>query len=52
MSKVRQGEDFDHLFADLINREPELPEFLRQPAASQTAPAPEFTHDLKAAEDS
>ncbi len=24
------GEDFDHLFADLINREPELPEHLRQ----------------------
>ena len=24
------GEDFDHLFADLIDREPELPEHLRQ----------------------
>jgi hydrogenase expression/formation protein HypC len=24
------GEDFEHLFADLINREPELPEHLRQ----------------------
>lgn len=23
------GEDFDHLFADLIDREPELPEHLR-----------------------
>jgi len=23
------GESFDHLFADLIDREPELPEFLR-----------------------
>jgi hydrogenase expression/formation protein HypC len=24
-----RGEDFDHLFADLIDREPELPEHLR-----------------------
>ena len=24
------GEDFEHLFADLIDREPELPEHLRQ----------------------
>ena len=52
LEKVRQGEDFDPLFADLITREPELPAFLRQPAATQTTPAPEFTHDLNAAEDS
>jgi hydrogenase expression/formation protein HypC len=24
------GEDFDHLFADLVDREPQLPEHLRQ----------------------
>lgn len=23
------GENFDHLFADLVNREPQLPDFLR-----------------------
>lgn len=23
------GNDFDHLFADLVNREPQLPDFLR-----------------------
>jgi hydrogenase expression/formation protein HypC len=28
-----EGRDFEHLFADLIDREPQLPEFLRQPAA-------------------
>ena len=25
-----RGENVDHLFADLVDREPELPEFLRQ----------------------
>ena len=25
-----RGENIDHLFADLVDREPELPEFLRQ----------------------
>ena len=25
-----EGRDFDHLFADLINREPQLPEHLRK----------------------
>lgn len=25
------GENVDHLFADLLDREPELPEFLREP---------------------
>lgn len=30
MRLAMQGEtDIDHLFADLVNREPELPEFLR-----------------------
>ena len=27
-----RGENVDHLFADLVDREPELPEFLRQQA--------------------
>ena len=27
--------DFDHLFADLVNREPELPDHLKPPAASK-----------------
>lgn len=26
------GRDFDHLFADLVDREPQLPEFLRDKA--------------------
>ncbi len=31
-----QGEtNFDHLFADLVNREPQLPEFLRPLVTSQ-----------------
>lgn len=29
LQAVQQGEPVDHLFADLINRDPELPEFLR-----------------------
>ena len=29
---VQQGESVEHLFADLIGREPELPEFLRNEA--------------------
>jgi hydrogenase expression/formation protein HypC len=29
---MRGETDFDHLFADLVNREPQLPEFLRPPA--------------------
>lgn len=28
---------FDHLFADLIGREPQLPEHLRQPAGSRSS---------------
>ncbi|WP_142848342.1 HypC/HybG/HupF family hydrogenase formation chaperone [Telmatospirillum sp. J64-1] len=27
---VQQGRDIDHLFADLVEREPELPDFLRE----------------------
>ena len=27
-----RGESVDHLFADLVDREPELPEFLRKQA--------------------
>ena len=26
-----EGKPFDHLFADLVDREPQLPEFLREP---------------------
>lgn len=33
LAAALNGESFEHLFADLIDREPELPEFLRQPAA-------------------
>ncbi len=34
LRRVMAGDtDVDHLFADLINREPELPEFLRDPAS-------------------
>ena len=29
VAAAMNGDDFEHLFADLINREPELPEFLR-----------------------
>jgi hydrogenase expression/formation protein HypC len=29
LAAALNGEDFEHLFADLVNREPELPEFLR-----------------------
>ena len=28
-----EGRDFDHLFADLVDREPQLPEFLRKDPA-------------------
>jgi hydrogenase expression/formation protein HypC len=31
VEKALAGENVDHLFADLIDREPELPEFLREP---------------------
>ena len=31
LNQALHGESFDHLFADLIDREPQLPEFLRQP---------------------
>jgi hydrogenase expression/formation protein HypC len=29
ISAALEGRDFDHLFADLVDREPQLPEFLR-----------------------
>ncbi len=29
LAAAMQGRDFEHLFADLIDREPQLPEFLR-----------------------
>jgi hydrogenase expression/formation protein HypC len=29
LAAALNGDDFEHLFADLVNREPELPEFLR-----------------------
>ncbi len=29
-----EGRDFEHLFADLIDREPQLPEHLREPKAA------------------
>ena len=32
LAAAREGRDFDHLFADLIDREPELPPHLRPPA--------------------
>jgi hydrogenase expression/formation protein HypC len=35
---VQQGESVEHLFADLIGREPELPEFLRERAAPRREP--------------
>ncbi len=41
LEKVQRGEDFEHLFADLINREPKLPEFLRQPDTTNEAPPAE-----------
>jgi hydrogenase expression/formation protein HypC len=31
VEKALAGENVDHLFADLVDREPELPEFLREP---------------------
>ena len=31
LNQALHGESFDHLIADLIDREPQLPEFLRQP---------------------
>lgn len=34
---VRGETGFDHLFADLIGREPQLPEHLRQPAGSRSS---------------
>lgn len=33
LQAVQQGLDFDHFFADLIGREPELPAHLRKPSA-------------------
>lgn len=33
------GRAFDHLFADLVDREPQLPDFLRPPAAPAPLPA-------------
>jgi hydrogenase expression/formation protein HypC len=30
LSAAAAGEPFDHLFADLVGREPQLPEFLRK----------------------
>jgi hydrogenase expression/formation protein HypC len=29
ISAALEGRDFDHLFADLVDREPQLPDFLR-----------------------
>lgn len=38
VSRVMNGEgDIDHLFADLVGREPQLPEFLRGTTASNPA---------------
>lgn len=34
LAAALEGRDFDHLFADLINREPQLPEHLREKGAS------------------
>ncbi|TGD74327.1 HypC/HybG/HupF family hydrogenase formation chaperone [Mangrovimicrobium sediminis] len=34
-----RGESFDHLFADLVDREPQLPEFLRDPAPATDTPS-------------
>jgi len=34
---VLRGENVDHLFADLVGREPTLPDFLRQPETEPTA---------------
>lgn len=34
------GADIDHLFTDLIGREPELPDFLKPAAPAQTDAAP------------
>lgn len=32
LEAAMDGRDFDHLFADLVDREPQLPEFLREKA--------------------
>jgi hydrogenase expression/formation protein HypC len=32
LDAAMSGQPFEHLFADLIGREPQLPEFLRSPA--------------------
>jgi len=37
LAMVQRGErGFEHLFADLIDREPQLPDFLRQPQSGKT----------------
>jgi len=35
ITAAMQGEDFDHLFADLIDREPQLPAALRPPSEQE-----------------
>lgn len=45
---VMRGEtDIDHLFSDLINREPELPDFLKETQDYKAADVPEESDTFK-----